>query len=123
VPREHRSVSETWRKDALSTPQGERRIDAHRAACGQEAGGDRDDCQRQRHDDKRQRVARRDAEELALDITGTGQTRGEAEQGPEDGALLVFAYFVLDVPVRGSVVLLALVGALGRGPSKASLES
>lgn len=32
---------------------------------------------------------------------------------PEAGALLVFAYFVLDVPLRGSVVLLALVSLVG----------
>ena len=32
---------------------------------------------------------------------------------PEAGALLVFAYFVLDVPMRGSVVLLALVSLAG----------
>jgi len=32
---------------------------------------------------------------------------------PEAGALLVFAYFVLDVPMRGSVLLLALVSLVG----------
>jgi ABC-2 type transport system permease protein len=32
---------------------------------------------------------------------------------PEAGALLVFAYFVLDVPMRGSIVLLALVSLAG----------
>jgi ABC-type multidrug transport system permease subunit len=32
---------------------------------------------------------------------------------PEAGALLLFAYFVLDVPMRGSVLLLALVALIG----------
>jgi ABC-2 type transport system permease protein len=32
---------------------------------------------------------------------------------PEAGALLVFAYFVLDVPLRGSILLLALVSLVG----------
>jgi ABC-2 type transport system permease protein len=32
---------------------------------------------------------------------------------PEAGALLVFAYFVLDVPMRGSLLLLALVSLVG----------
>ena len=32
---------------------------------------------------------------------------------PEAGALLVFAYFVLDVPVRGSLVLLTVIALIG----------
>ena len=67
----------------LLLPQGDDRIDARRAAGGDETGDERDDREQHRCAGEDERIRGRDLIELARDAAADGERAGQADREPD----------------------------------------